>query len=198
MIAWINAAVLVFATLGMHIFYLLSVRPAQLEQRIGEAAYKRCWIYRMIASLLMGVITINYILYHWHPLPIDPLPSVFPWPYGVSALIAAMIALPSGYLMLRATQDAGEETLRPDKSHSLYGGIYEKMRHPMAVGELPLWWVIAFLVHSPAMAIYSLVHIPIFAWWCFAEEKDLFLRYGDAYAVYRERTGIFFPKRKQD
>lgn len=198
MVAWINAIVLVLATVGMHIFYLLSVRPAQLQQRVGDIAYKRCGTYRFIASLLMGVITVNYILYRWYPLPIDPLPVTFPWPYLFSIVIAVIIAFPSLYLMLRAMLDAGKEAMQPDKNHTLYGGIYEKLRHPMALGELPLWWVIAFLAHSPSMAVYSLVHIPIFIWWCFAEEKDLLVRYGEAYQAYRRRTGMFLPKRNLD
>jgi protein-S-isoprenylcysteine O-methyltransferase Ste14 len=30
---------------------------------------------------------------------------------------------------------------------------------------------------------------------CLAEERDLVLRYGEAYEVYRERTGFLLPKR---
>lgn len=196
MIGWINFIVLILATVGMHVLYLMSVRPAALEQKIGEKAYKRCTVYRAACSLFMGIITINFILYHWHPVPFDPWPDTFPWPYFVSVIIALLIAVPSGGLMLWAIRDAGEETLKPDKSHTMYQGIYTIIRHPMALGELPLWWVIAFLVHSPFLTVYSLVYIPIFIWWCFAEEKDLLLRYGDDYQAYRMSTGMFLPKRK--
>ena len=196
MIAWTNFVILIMATLGMHILYLMGVRSAELEARIGEAAYARCGIYRQVSSIFMGVITVNYILYHWHPLPVDPWPATFPWSYWVSVLISLVIAIPSGYLMLRSIQDAGVETLSPDKTHTLYTGIYELVRHPMALGEVPLWWAIAFLVHSPFMAVYSLVFVPIFIWWCLAEEVDLVLRYGEAYEAYRKRTGMFFPRRR--
>jgi protein-S-isoprenylcysteine O-methyltransferase Ste14 len=30
---------------------------------------------------------------------------------------------------------------------------------------------------------------------CYAEEQDLLLRYGDAYAEYCRRTGAFWPKK---
>jgi len=62
------------------------------------------------------------------------------------------------------------------------------------VGELPLWFVIAFLVHSPFLVVFSLIHIPIFIWWSFAEEKDLALRYGKSYQEYQKKTGMFWPK----
>lgn len=77
----------------------------------------------------------------------------------------------------------------------MFGGIYTRMRHPQAVGEVVLWWVIAFLLHSPFLAVYSFIFIPIFILMCFAEEQDLLWRYGDAYIEYVHRTGAFWPKR---
>lgn len=197
MIAWINFIVLIISGFLMNHLYIKSVQPAALEKKIGEKAYKRCATYRLITSVFMFTITANYIIYHWYPLPIDPFPPVFPWPYWVSILIAIIIAIPSLYLEIRSTLDAKAEALIPDKSHTLYGGIYEKIRHPMALGEVPLWWVIAFLVNSPFMVVFSFVWIPVWYGWCVAEEKDLVLRYGEPYLAYKERTGMFFPKAKQ-
>ncbi|MBA7645814.1 hypothetical protein ES703_53573 [subsurface metagenome] len=37
---------------------------------------------------------------------------------------------------------------------------YILYRHPQAVGELPFWWVLAFLLHSPFLVLFSLVWIP--------------------------------------
>ena len=91
--------------------------------------------------------------------------------------------------------DAKREALVPDKSHTLYKGIYEKIRHPMALGEVPFWWVFAFLINSPFLVVFSFVWLPVWYWWCVAEEKDLVLRYGADYEEYRQRTGMFFPKR---
>lgn len=196
MIAWINFIVLIISGLVMHIFYLMSVRPAALERRIGPKAYKRCAFYRKIISVFMAFIPINYIVYHWYPLPIDPFPITFSWPYWVSVVIALLIGIPSGYLMWRSMKDAGDEALTPDKSHTMYGGIYQKIRHPMALGEMPLWWVFAFLVHSPFLVLFSFVWVPVWYWWCVAEEKDLLLRYGDDYAKYQQETGMFIPKRR--
>ena len=82
------------------------------------------------------------------------------------------------------------------KEHTLFGGIYQKIRHPQAAGELPCWWVLAFLLHSPFLALYSLVWMPIFTLMCLAEERDLLLQYGAAYQEVRERTGFLLPKRR--
>lgn len=193
MIAWMNVAVLIISTLLCLYFYLKSVGPAALEQKIGPCAYAKCARYRLIASLLMFIACVNYVIYYFYPLPI-PLPQVLPWNSRVSVLIAILIAIPSGYVFFRGMKDAGEETMVPKKEHILYGGIYEKIRHPQAVGECPFWWVFAFLLHSPFLVLYSFVWVPIFIAMCWAEEQDLLIRYGEAYAEYRKRTGAVFPK----
>jgi protein-S-isoprenylcysteine O-methyltransferase Ste14 len=193
--AWINFGILIIFGVLMHTFYLMSVRPAHLEQKIGEKAYKRSGMYRNLVGVFMFVIMANYILYPKYPLPFDPFPAKFQWPYWVSIVIAVIIAIPSLYMEIISTKAAKAETLIPDKSHTLYGGIYEKIRHPMALGEVPLWWVIAFAVNSPFLVVFSFIWVPIWYWWCVAEEKDLVLRYGQPYIEYRERTGMFFPKK---
>jgi hypothetical protein len=73
----------------------------------------------------MGIAAANYIIYAFYPIPLG-LPRILPWPYLVSALLAILIAIPSGYLMLRGIRDAGEEAMIPKKEHTLYRGIYEK------------------------------------------------------------------------
>lgn len=196
MIAWINFAALLIGGFLMTWLYLMSVRPAALEKKIGAKAYKLCGKYRMFSTPFMLTITANYILYRWFPIPIDPFPARFSWPYWVSIVIAVIIAIPSIYLEIRSTMDAKSEALLPEKSHTLYKGIYEKIRHPMALGEVPLWWVIAFLANSPFMVAFSFIWIPVWYWWCLAEEKDLLLRYGEEYEAYRRQTGMFFPKRE--
>jgi protein-S-isoprenylcysteine O-methyltransferase Ste14 len=193
-IAWINFGVLVAATLLTLYFYVLSAGPAALERRIGPVAYRRCTIHRILSGAAMGLATASYVVYYFFPLPIS-LPRVFPWPWWLSALIAATLAVPAGYLFLRGVRDAGEETMVVKKEHTLYRGIYEKIRHPQAVGEVPFWWVVAFLLHSPFLVIYSFVWVPVFLVMCLAEERDLVLRYGQSYEEYRRTTGMFIPKR---
>lgn len=195
MISWTNLAVLVLSTLLFLYFYVRSAGPAALEARIGPRAYELCSRYRLVASALMTVATVDYVIYFFYPLPI-PLPIAFPWPWWVSGLIALAIAIPSGYLFWRGVKDAGEETMIVRKEHTLYSGIYQKIRHPQAMGELPFWWVVAFLLHSPFLALYSLVWIPIFVAICIAEERDLVIRYGKAYEEYRSRTGFMLPRRR--
>ena len=193
MIAWINFIVLVAATFLCLFYYVKSAGPAALEKKIGPSAYRKCTQYRIASAIFMTIAGINYVVYAFYPLPIS-FPQTFPWPWWVSAVIAILITIPSGYLFWRGMKDAGEETMVLKKEHTLYGGIYQKIRHPQATGEVVLWWTIAFLLNSPFLALYSFIWLPIFYAMCLAEEKDLVIRYGEAYRAYQAKTGFLIPR----
>jgi protein-S-isoprenylcysteine O-methyltransferase Ste14 len=195
MIAWLNLIFLIVTAVLTLVYYVKSVGPAQLEKKIGEKAYKQCEQYRLVCSAFMFLHVGGYIVYYFYPVPLG-LAKTFPWSYWVSVMIAVIIAIPSGYVMYRGAKDAGKETMQPRKEHTLYKGIYNKIRHPQAIGELPMFWVIAVLIHSPFMVIFTVIWIPIFYWMCVAEEKDLVIRYGQPYIEYKQKTGMFFPKGK--
>lgn len=191
----INFFIMLLSSFMILFFYELSVSPASLEKQIGEKAYKRCGLYRSIGSIFMLIVTVNYILTIFYPLPLN-LPQKFPWPWWVSIVVAVIIGVPSSILMLKGVKDAGKETMSPQKDRGLYGGIYDHMRHPQGVGEVLLWWVIAFLCHSPFLCLYSFVFIPIWILMVKAEERDLILRYGDPYLEYLNQVGWFGRKVK--
>ena len=192
MIPWLNVLCLVVARALTAVLYIKSVGPAALEQQVGPAAYDRCTRYRVASMVCMILATVNYGLYFLFPLPI-PLPAAFPWSWGMSAGIGLAIAIPSGYMLARGMKDAGQETMRPRKEQTLYGGIYERVRHPQA-WEALLWFTIAFLLHSPFLVLYSFVWLPLEYAMVMAEERDLVVRFGQEYEDYRRRTGAFLPK----
>lgn len=193
MVAWLNFVCLVVATVLTGLFYVRSAGPAALERRIGPAAYARCGWYRATSMVFMFVGMGNYIVYYFYPLPL-PLPETFPWPWWISAVAGAAIALPASYLMARGMRDAGKEALVPQKEQALYGGIYERVRHPQA-WEAVLWFTLALWLHSPLLLLYSFVWLGVEYVMVMAEERDLILRFGQDYAEYRERTPAFVPRR---
>ena len=195
LVGWVNLGVMVAASVAFTVLYALSVRPAHLAQRIGAAAaYPRCAHYRLWASVLMFVVLANYVLYLVYPLPVDPFPARFTWPYWINVIVVIVFGGPALWVFVRGMRDAGEETMTPRAEHTLYGGIYESIRHPQALGEAPMWLAMALLLNSPFLAVFSLLYLPVWYWWCVVEEQDLLLRYGDAYAEYRARTGMLFPR----
>ena len=197
LIEWLNFVALIVSTILFLYFYVKSVSPAQLEKKIGEIAYPKCKTYRIIAGTFEGITVVNYILYVFFPLPLS-LPLILPWDYLLSFIIAFVILIPSVYLMIIGIRDAGAETLEPKKEHTLYSGIYEKVRHPQAIGEVFIWFPIALWLNSPFLILYSFIWFPIFYIMCWAEERDLIIRYGQSYIDYRARVGFLIPKRKKD
>lgn len=194
MIAWLNLALLLLASLLFLYYYVRSVSPAGRARIIGPRAYADAGRDRIIAGAFEGLTAVGYGIYFFYPLPV-PLPRTFPWPWPVSILIALLITLPACALMIVGIRDAGEEAMRPKPEHQMYGGIYRRIRHPQAAGEVWLWWAFAFLLNSPFLALFSFIYVPIFLVMCWAEEQDLLLRYGDAYAEYCRQTGAFLPRR---
>ena len=61
MIAWVNFAVLVVSAGMVLVLYLVSVRPAAMERKIGAAAYRRCTVYRIVAGVFMVIATAGYV-----------------------------------------------------------------------------------------------------------------------------------------
>jgi protein-S-isoprenylcysteine O-methyltransferase Ste14 len=194
MLVWINLMVLFFSTILLTTFYILSVGPAAREKIIGPTAYSICAKYRKISGMFKGVITVNMVLFSIYPLP-EPGPAHFPWPWWVSNLIGLAIGIPAFTLMMISEKHAGEEVLTPKKEHGRYGRIYRKIHHPQAAGEVWLFPAIALLLHSPFLVIFSLVYFPCFLLFCWAEDKDLILRFGDPIVEYIRNTPAFLPKR---
>lgn len=195
MTAWINFGVLLVATILFLLFYVRSVSPAGRALVRGPRAYQLCFYDRITAGAFEFIITANFVVYFFLPLD-TPLPAKFPWSWWLSAVIAALIGIPALILMITGLRDAGEEAIRPRQEHTMYGGIYTRLRHPQAVGEVLLFPVMAILLHSPFLTLFSLIYFPIFIIMCYAEEQDLLLRYGEAYAEYCRHTGAFWPKRR--
>jgi len=195
LIGWLNFSILIVSTFLITILYIKSVRPAALERKIGEIAYKKCSTFRFISGVFIFVSIINYTIYFFFPLNLD-FPRYFAWSYWISLSISISILVPSLLLMIIGLKDAGEEAMKPSKDHKMYEGIYRKIRHPQALGEVWIWLAVAFLLNSPLLSIFSIVYFPIFYLFCYYEEKDLVLRFGKAYIDYKNQTGMFIPKRK--
>ena len=194
LIEWLNLLLLVASTILSTYYYIKSVQPARLEQEIGEVAYDKCERYRMYGSIPYLFLFISYFIYFFFPLPL-PISNLLPWNYSVSILVAIIIAIPAFTLMGLGVRAAGEETFRPKKEHKLYGGIYNKIRHPQSLGEVWTGIILGLILNSTFLLLYSFLWFPVFYYMVVVEERDLILRYGESYVEYKNRVGMFIPKR---
>ena len=98
-------------------------------------------------------------------------------------------------IMIKGVVDAGSETLTPSEETKMYGGIYNHIRHPQTVGEMPMFVALAFALNSWFLVLYTFVFIIVYTpLIMYIEEKDLVKRFGDSYRQYQKETGAFFPK----
>lgn len=191
--AWINFFMLNIVTILCWSFYIRSLQPATRSKKLGESAWKLAKRERIIAGIFMGVIVINMVLWLWFPIPELAWPVSLNWLFSI--LIGIILACIFTPIMIKGILDAGRETLEPSQTTKLYGGIYNYIRHPQTLGEMPWFVIIAFFLNSLFLVIWSIIMIlfvsPIVMYF---EEKDLIERFGDQYRDYQKRTGAFIPK----
>ena len=194
MYSWINFGLMVtFTTLFVRL-YNRSVSPAALEKKMGADAYAYCGKLRAIAIFFLIMVMGTYIAYRFFPLPLA-LPEKFGWPYGISILFAVLIAILTTYMVVTGMRDAGEESVAPRKDTEMYGGIYEKIRHPQT-WEYGYFFSVAFLLNIPFLVLISFIWLPLAYLMMRAEEQDLLIRFGLDYQRYMDSTGMILPKRK--
>jgi protein-S-isoprenylcysteine O-methyltransferase Ste14 len=190
----INFSSLLFSYLLFSYLYVLSIQPVKRERKYGKKAWNACKRLRIIAGLFELIAVMNLVLWIWFPLPIVEtwMISLNVW---VGIIIAIIIAIPCCIIMYLGLKAAGSESLSPSKETEMYGGIYRYIRHPQTLGEFPLFVVVSFAVNSWFLVIisslYIIIYVPIMIYY---EEKDLLMRFGNSYHVYRKSTGAFFPK----
>jgi protein-S-isoprenylcysteine O-methyltransferase Ste14 len=193
LIAWINFGSLNIITLLCWFFYILSVQPVTRAEKFGEKAWKAAKRHRAISGVLMFVMVINLILWFWFPIP------ELAWPFHpihvISILVGVILACIFTPIWFKGIKDAGKETMIPSKDQPLYKGIYNYIRHPQALGEMPWWIIIALFINSLFLVIWAIIMIILVSpFIIYYEEKDLIKRFGEAYIEYRKRTGAIFPK----
>lgn len=188
---------------SLHVFVVLffyfsikSVMPVTREQKRGERAWKECFWFRNIGHVCITIVVINSILWIWFPVKTLSLP-LFPNPW-IGAGIGIIIIIPCSIFLAKILKDAGIESWWPKKETTLHRGIYQHIRHPGIVGEMPMYITIGFFINSLFILLWMtgfvLLYTPLYIYF---EEKDLEKRFGDHYREYKKTTGMLFPKLKK-
>ncbi|MFW9984305.1 MAG: methyltransferase family protein [Candidatus Odinarchaeota archaeon] len=192
-IAWSNFVILNIASVFCWYFYILSVQPVTRSEKYGDQAWTMAKRHRLITSVLMGIISVNMILWFWFPIPELAWPVHPIWLFSI--LIGIILAFVFTPIVIKGAIDAGKEAMEPSQSTEMFGGIYNYIRHPQTVGEMPWFVIIALFINSLFLTIWAIIMIiivtPIIIHY---EEKDLIKRFGDKYREYQKRTGAILPR----
>ncbi len=180
------------------VFYILSVRPAQLEAKIGEKAYSKCTTLRRISFVGMGLSMLLEVLYFFFPLDIGlPLRLLNGWIGWVISIVIGVAFTVFATVIIKKVSKVAPDSFAPQKKNEMFGGIYDKIRHPQAIADVGYWFAFAFLFNSPFLLIAAIIWIPINYIIVLSEEKDLRIRYGQSYIDYMKHTNRFVPRNKK-
>ena len=173
--------------------YILSVRPVTRAEKFGEKAWKDCFTLRIMAVIFESLIITNQLLWIWFPLPFVN------WPVNENLIVRIIIGIAVGVpltpFLLKGMKYAGRETMRPSKDAKMFTGIYQHIRHPQILGEMPWFIAIAFFVNSIFLVLWATLFVFLFTpVIIYFEEKDLMKRFGDKYIEYRRNTGALIPR----
>lgn len=177
------------------VFYILSVRPAQLEIKIGEKAYKRCALLRQISFVGMGLSMLLEVLYFFFPLDIGlPLRLINGLAGWIISAVLGIAFTVFATIIIKKVSKVATDSFTPQKKNEMFGGIYNKIRHPQAIADISYWFAFAFLFNSTFLLVIAVIWVPINYLLVLAEEKDLRIRYGQSYINYMKQTNRFIPK----
>lgn len=185
---------IVFGVWGSSL-YIKSVQPAYLEKTIGSIAYDICTRMRNKSRYILSVSLTAFLVYNIYPIDIFIMNSKVFKSYMFAISISLIPLIPGILLFFDGRRALGKESMSPKKYRSVYNkGIYSYIRHPQHLGEIFFWYFLSLFLNSVFLIIFTTIFwIPNYILWCHYEEKDLLLRYGDAYKEYIKSTKKLIP-----
>src|SRR5947207_15449463 len=125
-------------------------------------------------------------------LPIAAIMAFFwhgPWtPMRIAGLIISVSAF--AILTLARINLGNSFSIAPQAKQLVTSGVYSKVRHPVYVFGILLFFGLAMYVARPWFLVGALVLVPIQVARARAEEKVLIEKFGDEYLSYQQKTWI--------
>lgn len=171
-----------------------SVKQA-VRKLAGNIAFDRMYRFSYNSFALSSFYPVAMIFFTFEDQPLYKIPM--PWAYGTVIIQGiAVLILMSAVLQTGIGEFIGWDQLSQideSKPPSLItDGWYARVRHPLYTGILVFGWLIPEMtVNSLALLIVFSLYILIGAWF---EERKLLKDFGPAYAEYKTRVPMFFPK----
>jgi protein-S-isoprenylcysteine O-methyltransferase Ste14 len=91
-------------------------------------------------------------------------------------------------------KDSYPEFYSPQFEQRLFGGIYNRIRHPQALSVILIWFSISLLLNSVLLLIITVISSVILYFITHQEEKDLIARFKEDYIRYKYLVPGFWLK----
>ena len=195
-------ALILIATILFGVTHSILANPTikqRIQHRMRHQAYHGLYriIYNGIASIQLGVI----LLWVWQDqssvwvVP-DSLRIVF-----LIVQIGSIIGIVISLLQIDLGHFTGitqlmewiqnKEELAQEQETLQTGGLYRFMRHPLYLFSIIFLW--AFPMMSARYVVFAIVVTAYFLIGSRIEEKQMLIRFGDAYRDYQESTSWMLP-----
>jgi len=162
---------------------------------------RRLILTPIAAIIFFGVLTGFVLLALW----LDMITGLPRW-NGLWATVIAAILFTAGiciavWTLSQFIKNRGTPVPVSPPQKLITTGLYNYVRNPMALGALLILEGLGFLFNS-IFLIVIFAPLPVILYALFikaVEEKELEMRFGDQYRLYRQRVPMFIPRlRKKD
>jgi len=172
---------------------IVALKFRQARYSSQAVAVPRTWrdVCTVPEPYLLGAVTVWLLLAH----EFSAGPSSVELGSGAAGLALALAAV---VLMLWSkwafpSVSTGHYVLPDHKIVSR--GPYARVRHPLYVAAFLIWFSVALAFSNEAVLLITVLYvIPSYLVYMRAEEEMLLRHLGDAYATYRARVGMLFPR----
>jgi protein-S-isoprenylcysteine O-methyltransferase Ste14 len=182
LVAWIASLRVVYVILGFF-------RQALRTRRTVTTQWGCAETFEAPEPLVMGIAT--YLVYFGSGAP---GPNAIPALALLGAALAAAGALITVWVMMTIPSLSTGHYVLPGQG-VVARGPYAWVRHPGYLAVFLIWFGLASAFASLPVLVVTLLYV-VPAYWLYvrSEERMMLKEFGEPYRLYREATGMFFPR----
>jgi protein-S-isoprenylcysteine O-methyltransferase Ste14 len=164
---------------------------SRIINRFGKKGYSRIFSITSILTLVISIYLMSFsdwLYFLTNPELLNPL-------LLITGILIIIIGIVIASLASRQISVSTVADMRSDRKPELISdGIYAKVRHPMYLSTILMFFGLALVYPFLNVTLYCLSMSSYILVGTYFEERKLILYYGDEYLNYMKTTGFLLPK----